>query len=255
MDKFIRAKHRDIQDVGECDFYHTMDLPGYGSLAGQWDLRGNEATYLGNHDFRSRTVLEIGPASGHLTFWMEGQGATVTAFDLSEDKEWDFVPYHGLDKARFVKERKLHLRRLQNSWWLARKALKKNASAIYSTVYDIDPSLGGFDVVTLNCVLLHLRDPFMALERAALVARDTMIVTEVAEEQFFGEDPSMWDKLTMSLIPRAKARSPIDAWYFIPSVATAEMLGILGFTKIEITKHVQQFVSGPWQLYTVVARR
>lgn len=255
MTKFVRIEKRDVQDIGECDFYHSMDLPGYKSVEGQWDLRGEENTYLGGVDLQGKSVLEIGPASGHLSFWMESQGANVTVFDLSEDHEWDFVPYHNLDRTSLAAERKRHLRRLQNSWWLAHNALKMKSSAIYSTVYDIDSSLGSFDIVTLNCVLLHLRNPFLALEKASLVAKDTIIVTEVAEEQFFGEDPSMWNKLTMSFMPRAEARTPVDAWYFLPSITVAEMLKILGFSEIIITKHKQKFVSGPWQLYTIVANR
>ncbi len=42
-------------------------------------MQGTERAYLWGIDLRDKSVLEIGPASGHLTFWMERQGATVTA--------------------------------------------------------------------------------------------------------------------------------------------------------------------------------
>ena len=55
----------------DCDFYHMVDIPGHGLVKGQWDLRGREADYLGAVPLNGRSVLEIGPASGHLSFWME----------------------------------------------------------------------------------------------------------------------------------------------------------------------------------------
>ena len=94
---FQPAPVRTGLDLADCDFYHTVDLPGGGTVAGQWDLRGREADYLGHAPLAGRSVLEIGPASGHLSFWMESQGADVTAFDLGEDSPWDFVPFRGLD--------------------------------------------------------------------------------------------------------------------------------------------------------------
>ena len=46
---------------------------------------------------------------------------------------------------------------------------------IYGTVYDINSSLGAFDIVTLCSVLLHLRDPFTSnAKRAATVCAKTM---------------------------------------------------------------------------------
>jgi len=59
------------------DFYHTMDLPTHGTVHGQWDLRGREASYLGNIFLQGKRVLEIGTASGHLCTTMERMGAEV----------------------------------------------------------------------------------------------------------------------------------------------------------------------------------
>jgi hypothetical protein len=55
----------------DCFFYHTVDVPGFGCTEGQWDLRQSVEAYLGDVPFRSTRVLEIGPASGYLTFEME----------------------------------------------------------------------------------------------------------------------------------------------------------------------------------------
>src|SRR5438105_1934433 len=113
-----RAEPRAGLQVEDCDFYHSIDVPGHGAVEGQWDLRGAEAAYLGGIALQGRSVLEIGPASGHLGFWMERQGAVLTMLDLGPDNAWDFVPFKGLDLSAMQAERQEHLLRLQNSWWL-----------------------------------------------------------------------------------------------------------------------------------------
>jgi hypothetical protein len=60
---------RNVRDVAECAFYHYMDLPGY------WDLRPTIDEYLGRFDFRDKRALDVGAASGYLTFEMEKRGA------------------------------------------------------------------------------------------------------------------------------------------------------------------------------------
>ena len=252
--KFQPAPVRSGLTLADCDFYHSVDIPGNGTVAGQWDLRGREADYLGHTPLSGRSVLEIGPASGHLSFWMEDQGAEVTVFDLDEDNAWDFVPFRGLDLAAANAARKQHLRRLQNSWWFLREARKAKAKAVYGTVYDIDPSLGQFDVVTLNSVLLHLRDPMGAMIKAASACARTLVVTEVAEEHYNRRTPWRRDRMALSFLPRADQPHSYDAWFVLPSGVTVEMMKILGFNTT-LTRHRQTFHSGRFEMYTVVGER
>ena len=252
--KFQPAATRTGLSLADCDFYHTVDIPGHGVVQGQWDLRGREADYLGRTPLGGRSVLEIGPASGHLSFWMESQGADVTVFDLSEDSEWDFVPFQMLSLEGLNAARREHLRRLQNSWWFLREARGAKAEAVYGTVYDIDPSLGSFDVVTLNSVLLHLRDPMGALIKAASVCADTLVVTDVAEDHYNRRTPWKRDSMALSFLPRLDKPSTHDAWFVLPSGAIAEMLRIMGF-KTTVTRHKQAFSSGQFRMYTVVGER
>ena len=135
--------------------------------------------YLGGVEVVGKNLLEIGCASGYLSFWMEAQGAAVTAFDLDEHQKWDFVPYAALDLAAFHAERKRHLRRLNNAWWLSHRLRNSRARCVYELVYRLNDSVGRFDVVTLGSILIHLRDPFLALERAASVCSSTIVVTDV----------------------------------------------------------------------------
>jgi len=81
----IFAKPKIVNDVKDCYFYHTLDVPGYGTIEGNWDLRGGFSEYLGRVDFKGKKVLEMGTANGALCFEMERRGASVIAFDLSKE--------------------------------------------------------------------------------------------------------------------------------------------------------------------------
>jgi len=71
-----------------------MDLPQIGLVHGNFDLRASIDEYLGPIEFAGQRVLEIGPASGFLTFAMEQRGAELVSVELPEDIPWDYVPYY-----------------------------------------------------------------------------------------------------------------------------------------------------------------
>jgi len=43
----IFAVPQKVEDVADCYFYHTVELPGYGVITGDWDLRHGVDDYLG----------------------------------------------------------------------------------------------------------------------------------------------------------------------------------------------------------------
>ena len=250
------APERHVARSEECYFYHTMEIPELGVVEGQWDLRGAEQTYLGNVRLAGRSVFEIGTASGHLAFWMERQGAKVTSFDLDEHQDWDLVPFSGLDLEEERRRRKAVARLINNAWWFARERLRSSARCVYGTVYELGGFTERFDIVVLSSVLLHLRDPFLALQRAAALSLDTIVVTEVDEQQYVARGSALSPGVSLRFVPRAAQRGPIDCWWCVPSQTTVEFLRILGFTEIEVTRHKQRFMSGEeWDFYTVVGRR
>src|SRR5262245_1102536 len=163
----------------DCLFYHCMELPNGEVVTGPWDLRDREAVYLGNVAFDGARVLELGPASGALTYYMERQGADVVAFDAGYDVGIDLHPHplNGdvrklrLDHARLVGD-------VQNSWWYLHREYASRAAAVYGSIYALPGDLGDFDISVLSAILLHLRDPIAALEQAARRTRRTIVVTE-----------------------------------------------------------------------------
>ena len=92
---------QDIGSTDECNFYHTTDIPGAGIVEGQWDLRNGLDEYLGNYDFSGKRVLEIGPATGFLTFEIEKTAREIVAVELPMDRNfWNAVPYEQLGLGR-----------------------------------------------------------------------------------------------------------------------------------------------------------
>jgi SAM-dependent methyltransferase len=247
------ARPRRVTDLKDCYFYHTMELPTFGEIIGEWDLRGEEAGYTGSVELKGKRVLEIGTASGHLCFWMERQGAEVVGFDLDEHQDWDLVPAAGSGHETAAQRRE-HIRKMNNAWWLSHREFQSRARVAYGSVYKLDDSLGLFDIVTINSVLLHLRDPALAIQRAAALAKEKIVITDVSEDQFLHSRPHMKDELALYFIPRVGG--PTDSWWYVPSALVMEYLRIVGFSITSKTQHEQRLRGGHrWQFYTIVAQR
>ena len=163
----------------DCIFYHTMDIPGIGTVEGQWDLRGREPDYTGNVLVRGKRVLDVGAASGFFTFYFERHGAEVVAYDLSEDQPWDVVPYQAYDFRSFEANRRDIMRRVNASFWLGHQAYKSNSRVVYGSVYDVPEQIGEVDISFFGSILLHTRDPFRALQSAADITKEAIVVTDV----------------------------------------------------------------------------
>jgi hypothetical protein len=252
----VETKQRATPAFEDCCFYHSMSLPGHGEVKGQWDLRGREKEYLGHVDLAGRKVLEIGTASGHLCFWMESQGADVLAYDLSPEQDWDIVPYHNFDYSKHIAQRKDIIRKLNNGWWFARERFQSNARVIYGSVYELSPQLGRFDVVTMGSILLHLRDPFLAIQKAASLSTDTLIITDVLQ---LTEDQSAATVLGQGRVARFRPDAatcwPFETWWELSPHFVAQAVQILGFTDVESSVHRHRYMNIEMDLYTIVARR
>lgn len=252
----VYAEPRTVTDLEDCYFYHSMEIPGYGLVEGPWDLRGGVDDYLGGVDLRDKRVLEVGTASGFLCFTMESRGADVVAYDLSDKQSWDVVPYAQYDHESFDSERREHLLKLNNSWWLAHRAFESSAKVVYGTVYEIPEAIGRVEVATFGNVLRHFRDPFLALERASRLTTETVIVTENPSLRY--SLPQMAASLlkpNMAFLPNFERVQPRESWWHFTPAAIKQMLGILGFEDTTVRYHVQRFAKKRKPLFTVVGRR
>ena len=248
-----------VTDISECYYYHTMDVPGHGVVAGEWDLRSGVDDYLGRENVAGKRVLEIGTASGFMCFEMERRGAEVVAYDLSPAYSWDVVPYAALDMRHELERRREHILRLNKSWWYNHRALGSRANVVYGTAYAIPPSIGPIDLCTFGAILMHLRDPFLALQNAAALHPATIVVTELAQRA----SPKSALPLLAGparrrsplFLPNAAKGEPRDAWWSFTPESISNMLAILGYDTIRVVRHAQLYAKRRTPMFTVVARR
>jgi len=217
--------HSDPITAADCFFYHSVDLPISGPQIGLWDLRGRFDDYVARQQFHGKTVLDVGAASGFLGFEAEQRGATVTSFDAAHATSWWVLPFHGLEVDPVEQEKMLD--RWKNAYWLCHRELGSSARCVYGDIYDLPSHFtSAFDVVLVGQILVHLPDAISALAAAASCCRETMIIVE---GNYPDESPLAW------LCGSVDRPEIAYAWYHYSHGWYREILGILGFAKVEIT--------------------
>jgi O-methyltransferase len=246
-DEKIFATPRNVEDVVDCYFYHTMELPGHGVIQGRdWDLRGRVDEYLGNVDFAGQRVLEIGPASGFLTFEMEKRGADVISVEVTDDHGWDFVPYPDARLEEVFGPRLIVMQQLKNSYWFSHAAHRSKAKVYYGDVYNLPTALGQFDIAVMGAVLLHCRDPLRIVEQCGKMA-SLLIITDM----FY---PDLEGAPVCSLAPTPQ-NFLWHTWWHFSTLFFMQFLAVMGFTSSEVSRHQQSHRGKPYTLFTLVARK
>src|SRR6266852_3442097 len=239
---------RAVTDINACEFYHAVDLPGGGQTRHpQWDLRPTVDAYLGNVDFAGKRILEIGPASGFLSFHMERQGAQVVAIEPPLESVWDFVPRTDGGLPAFERHFKPHLQNIRNGFWFLHTLYRSTVELHEVSAYDL-PDLGKFDVGLLGAVLLHTRSPLSILEQVARRVADTIIITETYHQDMVGP--------VCRLVPGEKNKTSDTWWDFTPEFFR-QFLSVVGFSHSTVTRCLHRYCLSNTMvdLFTLVARR
>ncbi len=181
--------------LGEIGWYHTQELAPGLVTPGLFDLRPYVDRYGIDADLAGARALDVGTFEGFWAFELERRGAEVTALDVDSTGELDWPP----------RLRPAAAERRGEGFELARAALGSNVERVGASIYDATPeSLGGrFDLVLCGSVLIHLRDPMLALERLAALCRGRLVLADeysrrlawlpLAAAEFRGETPwSTW---------------------------------------------------------------
>lgn len=250
------AAERAFVEREDCYFYHTSELANGDVVPGPWDLRGGEPEYLGEVELPGKRVLELGPASGHLSRYMERRGADVVALDVGFDLSVDIMPVPGTDPIAKRQSLMRFIGAVQNSWWYLRRDSGCNGAMIYGNIYDLPRDIGTFDVSVFGCILLHLRDPFTALAQAAARTTGAIVVTDTIGHE--DQDPND------NIIHFDPVGNEVETvWWELSPGAVAAMLGRLGFSQTRLTLHRKPHyrdheMGGPPEevlMYTLVCQR
>jgi len=250
----LYAEPRLVSDLSQCHFYHAMDLPGIGFVRGNWDLRHSYERYTGGVDFAGRRTLDVGTASGFLTFEAERRGAEVVSFDSSSPALHHGVPYLDVRRRRgMAPVEALDFEGVRNAYWLAHRAFGSSARCCYGDVYDLPDELGEFDLVLVCSILVHLRDPIAALTSIAARCRDKLVITDgmtvadlpVAVFLGYHENPQL---------------HPNNTWWQYTTTLYRQVLKILGFEVLRFEENAYPWENAAgakhvYKLGTIVAQR
>ena len=239
--------------LSDCQFYHTMDLPGCGVVQApdsKWDLRPHLDDIFHGIDFTNKRVIEVGPASGHLTFEMERRGADVLSVETAPDHEWDVIPFPG-HRQMWGKASQDTWTKITNGWWFAHERMNSKANVCYLSAHGItEDSVGLADISLLANVLLHNRDPLRMLTRTADVTKKTVVIVEQWQDNMeaTGEPLVRLD---------AKPENPANwnVWWYFTTKYFANFLTVMGFTEISIHRYVIQWGNVPIKYFTLTATR
>jgi|SRR5580704_3048319 hypothetical protein len=234
----------DVQTIDDCFFYHVMDLPGHGVIdhMGSWDLRGRFRDYLGGVSLKGKSFLDVGPASGFISFEAERHGASeVFGFDAADPDNIDHVPYPNTTPSRETFEM------VRRAYWYSHKALKSNAKMIYGDIYQLASQVPQVDIVLLAQILVHLERPIQAMAQAAQAAKETLIIV----------DGSFEDDRPLAVFLGGKGN--YYSWYHHSVGFYREFLPIVDFELVSATKDVYRtnhpHVDPNSQVWTIVAKR
>ena len=236
----LLAAPRFIERLEDCFFYHAMELPGFGLIPAHWDLRGRFDEYIGGVEVAGKSVLDVGTATGFLSFEAEKRGASrVVSFDQRDGADQTFLPFkdklYYRDRDRWAEQYRAEIERWKNAYWLSHRLLGSKAEVFYGSIYELPPELGEFDIALVGSVLEHLSDPISALASIArLTTGRIVVVTPLLQ--------------TDERIARFEGRADLPeadfTWWVYSIGVFREIFGMLGFAIEKVSRAKYRYMYG-----------
>ncbi len=243
-------------DRADCIFYHTMRFADGEVIPGAWDIHGRFDTYIGGYPIAGKTLLDVGAASGFLSFEAERSGAVVTSLEARSGHDFTQVPHAAgsylNDRPAFIAETDEILRKLKNSYWYGWHGLSSRAEVVYAPLNDLATWERRFDVVLAGAVTEHLSDPVTAIGNLSVLAREAVIIAF---------DPVVdTDEMTPTAGPNWTALGPRQdhTWYFLSRGLYRRVFDNPGFDTAFVASEAIPLFAGattPFSRTTVVAVR
>lgn len=158
-------------------WYHSIELAPGLVTPGWFDLREQAASILPS-DLGGKRCLDVGTFDGFWALEMEKRGGEVTAIDVLDPLQWDWPAGANDETIEAIDGRK----RAGVGFELAAEALGSSVKRHELSVYDLDPAeIGKFDFIFTGSILLHLRDPVLALTRIRDVCDGLVLVCDAID--------------------------------------------------------------------------
>jgi tRNA (mo5U34)-methyltransferase len=200
-------------------WYHTIDLPDGSTTPGWIDTRQVARMIPWPSALQGGRCLDVGTFDGFWSFEMERRGAgEVVAIDVDDPEALDFaadMKQKGPEVIRQIGAER------GPGFMEAKAALGSRVERRNRSVYELDPAEDGtFDVVFCGSLLLHLREPLLALERIRDVCRGTLVLAEAI-------DPVL--EILAGRYPAAAVRPYPDQWWTTNSAGMERLLSTCGY--------------------------
>ena len=141
------------------------------------------------------------------------------------------------------------IKKYQNAYWYAHKAFNSKSKLIHSHVNDLPAEFGIYDISLICSVLIHIQNPFLAMQNMLRHTKEKAIITELGGytriKSFRNTIRNLIRKIitplpdppSMTYIPNPK-KKPFVWWKLSPQIIS-NMASTLGFEKNTITYHKQ----------------
>jgi tRNA (mo5U34)-methyltransferase len=161
--------------VTDFPWYHTFDLPDGSVTPGMFDHRKVVRHLPMPASLEGRRCLDVAAADGFFSFELARRGAAeVVSVDLADTTQQDYAgPAPDTDRLSGPRQSDgTGTGRANQAFDHVRTVSGLDVERVDGSVYDLSTlGLGTFDYVFMGNILLHLRDPFAALEQVRAVTR------------------------------------------------------------------------------------
>lgn len=216
----------------DCKFYHTVKVNGE-IIQGEWDLTDCIDDYLSGFDFKGKRVIDVGAASGYLSFEMEKRGADVVSADMPDGSYWDHLIKRGYGKPKAEITDGLF-----NSYEYLHEKLKSKNKIFRANIYDPLPDeLGEFDVAVFGTMLSHVRDPALVLMNILYKVNGYAILINKFQHGTHFMNPN------------------INTWWNISHKDIVKMMNYIGFEEVSSTSVFPKLNGDPKPYESILFKR
>jgi tRNA (mo5U34)-methyltransferase len=232
-----------IDRISGIEWYHSIDL-GHGVVTpGFVDHRDQVPHYGLPGSLEGLRCLDVATFDGFWAFELERRGADeVVTIDVARWADCD-IPKVILDDVMGLGAE----RPTGAGFQIARDILGSKVRREICSVYDLSPErFGTFDLVFVSDLLLHLRDPQLALERMFSVCRGIVIVADVYSPDL--------ERFGSACLSQFRGTMWSQVWWIPNSNTLRSMMGIAGFEPVEEVSRFDLTARSPDAIHKIVLR-